>query len=86
MAGLLFHAIETLDSRRHSAWSPQRGQLAAPRLADPHPETSADAETVFHLASIRPLLEAQAGDASHDGILESADVASISVRGSNGYT
>jgi hypothetical protein len=40
----------------------------------------------FKLVSVRPLLEPQASDASHNRILEIADVALISVRWSNRYT
>jgi len=35
---------------------------------------------------MRPIPEAQASDASRDRIFKGADVASISVRGSNDYT
>jgi hypothetical protein len=71
MVGLLFHAIETLDSRRHSVWPPQRAQRLRTDHSDPHAAVGAfplDAlsKLSFTLVSIRPLLEAQASDTSHD--------------------
>jgi hypothetical protein len=87
MAGLLFHAIEhRISARRVDHLHGVSVLGASPRLADPHPEIGADVETVFPHVSIRPSLEAQTSDPSHDRILEGADVASISIRGSNGYT
>jgi hypothetical protein len=90
MAGLLLHAIEHISDRISARRVDYRHDVAAleaaPRLADPHSEICADAETVFHLMRIRPLLEAQASDVSNDSIVESADVASISLRGSDRYT